>query len=265
MCGDIVATFGETAHAVRFYDLQPGESLALAYLAHGPAAYLAPIGANHGFRCSIEQSRAAREDLALGEVIRLNAVEVTLASRRHGPWPLVLQVEGKPEVRVDVPGGFMMDVTQNRMLFGDPTFRPFRRVSPRRAAVAVTRGAATKGGFQVEVRLTDLDAQEDVDQHRGHEVDAAERVLGSFELAAGESVESVALSAKGVDLQKLTVAEWMVERRQGRADVVWFSLNAPYPKNYGDPRVLWTEGMEVTLSVRTGAPGVEQEEMTIVR
>ena len=265
VCGDIVATFGQTEHLVRFYDLKPGESLGLAYLAHGPAAYLAPIGANHGFRCSIEQSRAARQDLALGEVIRLNAVEITLASRKHGPYPLVLQEEGKPEARLDIPGGFMMEVTQNRMLFGDPTFEPFRKVSPHKAAVSVTRGTATKEGFQVEVRLTDLKAQEDVDQHRGHEVEAAERVFGSFELVAGEKVDSVTLSAKGVDLQKVTVAEWMVEHRQGRTDVVWFSVNAPYPKDFDGPRVLWTEGMVLTLAVNSRGEGVESGEMTIAK
>ncbi|KAF0245398.1 MAG: Lanthionine synthetase C family [Planctomycetota bacterium] len=261
VCGDIVSTFGTTEHKVRFYDLQPGESLCLAYLAHGPAAYLAPIGANHGFRCSIESSRAAREEMSLGEAIRLNAVEVTLASRKNGPYPLVIQEEGKPEAGVEIPGGFMMEVTQNRMLFGDPTFRPFVKTSPRKSAVSVKRGTATKDGFQVSVRLNDLKAQEDVDQHRGREQNAAERVMGSFELASGEKIASVRLTANGVDVQQITVAEWMVDHRSGRPDVVWFSVNAPYPKNYGDPRVLWAEGMELTLKVTTGEKGAEMGEM----
>jgi rhamnogalacturonyl hydrolase YesR len=265
VCGDIVSTFGETEDKVRFYDLQPGESLCLAYLAHGPAAYLAPIGANHGYRCSIESSRAAREDLALGEAIRLNAVEVALASRKNGPYPLVVQEEGKPEAHVDIPGGFMMEVTQNRMLFGDPTFRPFVKTSPHQPAVSVARGTATKEGFQVSVHLEDLKAQEDVDQHRGREQNAAERVMGSFELAKGEKVASIGLTVKGIDAKEITVAEWMVDHRAGRADVVWFSVNAPYPKKFDDPRVLWKEGMELVLEVKVGEAGKEQGEMDVAR
>ncbi|MCE9583890.1 MAG: hypothetical protein K8T20_15515, partial [Planctomycetes bacterium] len=263
--GDIVSTFGDTKRLVKFYDLQPGESLGLTYLAHGPAAYLAPIGANHGYRCSIESSRATRGDLTLGEAIRLNSVEVTLACREFGAYPLIVQVDDSPEAEPEVAGGFMMEATQNRILFGDPTFAPFGKISPHEPAVKVTRGKATKGGFQVSVTLTDIGASEDVDQHRGREIDSAERVMGSFELEKGVSVSSIRLTATGVDLAQVNHTDWIVDRRRGRSDVVWFSVNAPQPKKYGDPRVLWNDKMALTMDVQTGEDGGEKGSMEVGR
>ena len=115
---DIVSTFGRVDRVTE-YIVPKGRSLAKSILSAGPSAYLAPIGANHGYACLVESYRALSSGMPLGEVMRTRYNEIIFAA--GGKLDVFLFVPGAPEPREDpMRGG-----GANRALFGDPRFAPF--------------------------------------------------------------------------------------------------------------------------------------------
>ncbi|MBI3099360.1 MAG: outer membrane protein assembly factor BamD [Planctomycetes bacterium] len=125
--GDIVSTFG-TVDRVTEYLIPPERGLCLAILHAKPSAFLAPIGPNHGYSCNVEQYRALATGMPLGDVMRTRYNEIVLA--QGGPLRPAIFRAGAPEVHEDpMRGGGI-----NRLLYGDPAFRPFARPGAESAA-----------------------------------------------------------------------------------------------------------------------------------
>jgi len=245
VAADIVATFGKVPdRRIRFYDLRREESFCLNLLARGPSAYLAPIGPNHGYLANVETYRAVNEQLPLGEAIRRNQIDVALTYRSRGGIPLVQEKDGQPEAIPNVPGGIMREGTLNRILFGDPTFAPFRNTGAARHSLEIRAEKST-----VTVAIKDPQSPEHWDPYRGdpkrdNVPDQRERVMGWFELDA-PGVRDIMLKSN----VELTGAEWAIETRRCRPPVVWFSLNAPKHPEY-TKRNLWREGARFTFEVK---------------
>ncbi|MCX6906952.1 MAG: hypothetical protein NTY01_02790 [Verrucomicrobia bacterium] len=255
VAGDIVATFGKVPdHKIRFYDLLPQESFCLNLLARGPSAYLAPIGPNHGYLATVETYRAVGEKLPLGEAIRRNQIDVALTYRAQGGIPLVQQKEGEVEAIPPVLGGIMREGTLNRILFGDPTFEPFRGTGPKRNSLEV-RTEKRPGGIVVTVAVADPKSPEHWDPYRGTPSrdkvpDMGERIVGCFELERDATgIQDISVKADLPPGVELTNAEWAIETRRARPPVVWFSLNAPKHPDFAK-RNLWKEGARFVFDVK---------------
>lgn len=248
--GDVVATFGDTGRVVRFHDLKPGESLCLALLARAPAAYLAPVGANHGWLASVERRRAVRERLPVGEAIRRNQIDIALTYRVAGGIPLVQQTDGAPERHPEVTGAVMREGLLNRVLFGDPAFAPFAALPPAAplVTVATTPGA---GGADVVVSVERADPLEAWDPFHGP--DRGERLVGSFPVPSEGALASISLEATPPGGGP-TAGEWAIEVRRGRPPLVWFVLNAPAAPD-PTPRALWRAGATFRLRAEFAPTG----------
>lgn len=248
--GDVVSTFGDTGGRVRFHELGPGESLCTAILARAPAAFLAPVGPNHGWLALVERRRAVRERLSLGEAIRRGQVEVALSDRAFGGIPLVEQHEGRPEAVPPFEGAVMRENVLNRVLYGDPLFRPFASLPPNPAlwSVGRTDAAPSQAAFDVRLRIELVDALEWWDSFRPPE--RGEHVVASVPLADGEEV----LSVEALGEPALTFGEWAVERRRAAPPLLWLGLNAALSANRYDHR-LWVRGKEIVLRVTRAAAG----------
>ncbi|MCG3127526.1 MAG: hypothetical protein CHACPFDD_02388 [Phycisphaerae bacterium] len=145
--GDIVSTFGRCEKTV-LHQLKPAESMCLAMLEAGAAAFLAPIGPNHGYSMLNETQFALQHGASLGEVVRSTYNDVLLASR------------GRPELRPYVPGeehrepatSIMQAGGSNRILIGDPALSPFTPTNDPLERVTVERRV---DGFDVQVEWKD--------------------------------------------------------------------------------------------------------------
>lgn len=129
--GDIVSTFGKTGPEAVVYELDPDTSFLMAMLDAGVAAFMAPIGANHGFAVGLEAEFALREGASLGEILKSTYDDVLV---RHPRLVLDLPEPGKkPSVKEPVMAGGGI----NRLLIGDPACRPFAKTEDVRQVVDV--------------------------------------------------------------------------------------------------------------------------------
>lgn len=142
--GDIVSTFGR-AEPGTVYVLKAEESLGLAFLDAGAAAFVAAVGPNHGMSVMRETEFALRHGASLGEAVKSTYDDVVLAA--GGTPKLDLMTDGR---LVEAGEKIMQGGGCNRALFGDPTLRPFRPTADPRETVAVRR--TTDDGFAVEIR-----------------------------------------------------------------------------------------------------------------
>lgn len=118
---DIVSTFGR-AEKCEVYDIPPEKSLGLEFLARGATAYIAPAGFNHGFRCDVETRRLLETGCTLGELMKSCADELVVAM--NGKLSFAAYEKGGDADPDPEP---MMSGAANRVLFGDPAFRPFAK------------------------------------------------------------------------------------------------------------------------------------------
>jgi hypothetical protein len=242
--GDVVSTFGDTGRLVRFHDLGPGESLCTAILARAPAAFLAPVGPNHGWLALVERRRAVRERLSLGETIRRGQAEVALADRAYGGIPLVLQTEGRPEAAPPFEGAVMRENVLNRVLYGDRSSDRSRRFAESAAVVDRAEGGSAVAGFDLRLRI-----------ERGRP-----RVVGFVPRArAGRHVVAIraSLTARGrvrAVQGSRAVRQWAIERRRGQPPSSWLT-NAALLPDRRDHRLI--AGKTILLRVTTAAAGQE--------
>lgn len=164
---DIVATFGR-AEPGTVYLLQPDESLGLAMLDAGAAAFVAAVGPNHGMSVLRETEFLLRNGASLGEALKSTYDDVVLAA--GGLPKLDLVVDG---ALVAAGERIMQGGGCNRALFGDPTLRPFAATVDPRETVVVQSGR--DGGLVIEVQrvegfhATAWDMYGD-DRQRGHQI-----------------------------------------------------------------------------------------------
>ncbi len=248
---DIVSTFGATGDVVRFYDLAPRESLCLTLLARAPAALLAPIGPNHGALGLVEACRLRWEDLTIGEAVRRGQVDVALHWRTAGRIPLVQWEDGRPDPAPRVPGNVMREGTLNRAVFGDPTFRPFAGMSPRRGSLRVTRAPTTDGfGATFTVQIERPTTLEDWNPYAGSEA-AGDRLVAALPLAVGDGAPlTVTLRPLAPRLPAIARASWTVERRRAAPAVLHVMLEAPR-RPLPAPSALWDAGGGYVSSPRS--------------
>jgi hypothetical protein len=137
VANDIVSTFGRVEKC-EVYDIPPERSLGLTFLARGVTALIAPVGPNHGFRCGVETRRLLETGAALGDVMKSCYDELVVASG------------GKLELAMHEAGGAcdpdpepMISGAANRVLYGDPAFRPFPAMAPPGFAVKAAKSEVT--------------------------------------------------------------------------------------------------------------------------
>jgi hypothetical protein len=142
--GDIVSTFG-TVDRTTEYLIPEGRSVGGAILDAGAAAFIAPLGPNHGYATLVESEAAFEGRLDLGDVVRSTWNQVAVALGK-APAPDLYVPGGGP---VD-PGAPMTGGAMNRVLYGDPALAPFAKetLAP---SVGVDRREVTgvTGGFAV--------------------------------------------------------------------------------------------------------------------
>lgn len=251
---DIVSTFGDTGGVVRFFDIEPADSFALAAIAHGATGYLAPLGANNANRAALETWWIERGGVPLGEVVRRTYDELVLGSTRR-----VLEFEPYEDGAAPPEGAPMFDDCVDRVLFGDPALVPWKDVMPtsHRVRVKTAAGAAT-----VEVEWTDLQRDPWVWDPWLEERPAEEqgRIYERIELAAfppGEPRVRVveAAAQHGGEWKPLTLAALaLVERDPFDRPVL--HLKAQGPRRAMDARGLpgGPSALRAVFEIRWAAP-----------
>ena len=221
--GDIVSTFGRVDKVTEYF-IPKGRSLALAILATGPSAFMAPIGANHGYACIPEQYRAMASGLCLGDVMRSRYNEI------------IFSTGGSLEIKLFEPGARRMDEDPmrggglNRTLFGDPMYRPFKGAGRDylEQEVVPIDGKAGKG-LQVKVKVIDTESGFFWDMF-GDNREMDERIYTTVALPESEGLGSVArISARGEapdgETLKLSQPTCMIEHVDGEG-VIHLQVNA---------------------------------------
>ncbi len=140
--GDIVSTFGR-CEKVEEYRIPKGRSVGLAIIESGAAAFIAPLGPNHGGQSAIEQAIASETGVPLGDVLRRAYHDVVMDTGGH-PERIGVYVTGKP-ARWDPDGFVNYNSPHNRALYGDPLLRPFG--DHRSAATVEIKTAEDKNGI----------------------------------------------------------------------------------------------------------------------
>jgi Lanthionine synthetase C-like protein len=141
--GDIVSTFGVvTGHTE--YVIPKGRSVAGAILDAGAAAYIAPVGPNHGYRTLVEAQEGLEKRLSLGDITRSTYDDIALTL---GQAP-ELGLHTATERDVD-RGAVMASGGANRLLYGDPALTPFKRVNVESALLVGRKDLGRGKGFDI--------------------------------------------------------------------------------------------------------------------
>ncbi len=226
--GDIVSTFG-TTYRVTVHELEPEESLCLAFLEAGAAALLVPIAANHGFSVDLESGFALRTGASLGETIKSTWDDVFLAA--EGELHLDLPVPGEPHSSREA---VMQGGGANRILIGDPALRPFARTDDPRTSVSI-ESIEGGGGFDVQLewdegfhaRAWDIYGTHSKDWRIGERVDVTDRLAPTARIDVTVLVTDSA--GEELDGYELTRAE--LEHFHGR---LYLHLQANADRTVGD-------------------------------
>jgi rhamnogalacturonyl hydrolase YesR len=206
---DIVSTFGKVDRVTE-YTIPPGRSLGLAILSDGPSAYLAPIGPNHGYACSVELHRALSAGLSLGDVMRSRYNEIILGGG------------GNLDISLYEPDGPMLSENPmrgggaNRTLYGDPLLSPF----PNSGKDYLRRRLASlpNGSLRVTCEVVDETAPMFWDMF-GNDPQNPERIYTVVELPKGfDHVGTVSASAKAVTGKEISLSpcKWGIEKIDGK-------------------------------------------------
>jgi hypothetical protein len=147
---DIVSTFGRTENTTLF-EMPMEQSIALAIIDAGGAAFLGPIGPNHGFSTLDEQEFALENGASLGETLKATYDDALLATGGNPVLPRYVPGSPQPEEpNIMAAGGL------NRILIGDPSLRPFK-ATPRKGEQTIIENSAAPAdgkpaGFDVVIK-----------------------------------------------------------------------------------------------------------------
>lgn len=158
---DVAATFDTTSDVksgaksgvVRFATIAAPDSFALAAIAHGAAAYIAPLSVAHAARAAFERERIVEGGVSLGEVLRAGYDELVYGGDGRVP-SFAPFVEGEPlGDRLDPYSGIVQ-----RVLFGDPAVVVWRDpVGASRRAASSWSDAEQRLDVRLEVDAFDDD------------------------------------------------------------------------------------------------------------
>jgi hypothetical protein len=158
----------------------------------------------------------------------------------------------------------MREGTLNRVLYGDPTFRPFAAVSPHKGSLRVARAGDTPkddaATFTVAVERPQ--SFEYRNPYSGA-AETGERLVAALPLAAGElGVAGVTLQFAGQARPKVTRASWTLDTRRAAPPVLWVMLEAPATGKY-DVKELWRTDVTYRFDVRCAATAAATGDVVI--
>jgi hypothetical protein len=148
--GDIVSTFGRT-DTTTLFEMPTDQSIALAMIDAGAAAFLGPIGPNHGYSTLLEQEYALENGATLGEALKSTYDDAFLATGGSPVLPRCVPGSPQPEEpNIMAAGGL------NRVLIGDPSLSPFKATVRKGEETLIEHAHAADGnkpgGFDVVVK-----------------------------------------------------------------------------------------------------------------
>ena len=234
--GAIVSTFG-TVDRVTEYMIPKGKSLALATLAAGPSAYIAPIGPNHGYAGFPEVYRVLSTGMPLGDLMRTRYNEIIFAD--NGELDIARYEAGAAFPAEDpMRGGGV-----NRTLYGDPLFAPFP--DPEKDYLQKKVRPLTKGkGIVAECTVIDTVCGMFWDMF-GDDRENAERIYTFIELPNNmEKVSKVLATAESSEGKEIaiTAPAFAIERIDGKT-LIHLQVNAPR-------KALEKKGTKVVFTIR---------------
>jgi hypothetical protein len=211
--GDIVSTFGR-ASGLTEYLIPEGRSVAAAILDAGPAAYIAPVGPNHGYRSLVEAQEGFEKRLCLGDILRSTYDDIALTLGR--PPELGLYTPGERDVD---RGHIMASGGANRVLYGDPALAPFADVKIDPAiAISRTDSSGRTSGFTLRAAVRHRDWWS---WNMFGRPDRAERIRAVVDLRQGDpddlEILATARNAEGTVVPELSLdaaIEWIDGRRR---------------------------------------------------
>ncbi|MDQ7779066.1 MAG: lanthionine synthetase LanC family protein [Planctomycetota bacterium] len=208
---DIVSTFG-TVDNITEYIVPEDRSLCLAILGCGPSAFLGPIGANHGFSCTVEIYRAMMTGMSLGDVMRSRYNEILLGA--GSKLDIHLFEPGEPHLVEDA----MRGGGANRLLYGDPMYVPFK-AGGKDWLKTEKKPLTGKSGFVVQCEVLDEQCPYFWDMF-GADPQNSERIYTVVELTPPtQAIKEISASAKSPSGEKIATAKcsWGVEQIDGKA------------------------------------------------
>src|SRR6185436_20265674 len=228
----------------------------------GACAFIGALGPNNANRSAIEEWWIRRGGVALGEVVKRTFDELVLGARDHA-LDFPLYGAGQPE-----PAGTpMFEDCAHRVLFGDPSFVPWREAVPTSHALSVV---PIEKGLRIELSWTELATDPwvwDPWRERRDEESASEergRMVERIELAeapggAPEARVVRAFALRGKERTALPLeAVALLERDPGGRPVL--HVEAQGPRKAMDARGLpgGPDALEAVIEVRFVGPTTGQ-------
>jgi hypothetical protein len=152
--GDIVSTFGRVKQ-ITLHKMPIEKSLALALIEKGVVAMSCAISANHGFRVLIEESYAFETGAPLGDVLRAGYHDLVMTNNEGRLQGVGTFKQGANLYDKEI-NSVLWGVPQNRLLYGDPFYKPFKAVDDQyKYQVTKVITFTDKADFEVSCTMKD--------------------------------------------------------------------------------------------------------------
>lgn len=148
IAGDIVSTYG-SVDKVTAHRIGPENSIAVTLMEQGAVSLLVALGPNHGWHAMQEKLYALESGDRMGDVMRWSYHWMVMDSTDGELEQLAVKREGAAfeHKRSEIFAG----APQNRLLYGDPYYKPFARVKQPNQETRVVHEA---GASSFEVHTT---------------------------------------------------------------------------------------------------------------